>query len=31
MADKFVDNFLAKDGESVEETRIRLAEEQKKR
>ena len=31
IADKFVDNFLTKDGESVEEARARLAEEQKER
>lgn len=31
IADKFVDNFLTKDGESVEEAKIRLAEEQKTR
>lgn len=29
IADKFVDSFLTKDGESVEEARARLAEEQK--
>lgn len=31
IADKFVDNFLTKEGESVEEARARLAEEQKVR
>lgn len=31
IADKFVDNFLTKDGESVEEARERLAAEQKAR
>lgn len=31
IADKFVDNFLTKEGESVEEARARLAEEQKER
>lgn len=31
IADKFVDNFLTKEGESVEEARKRLAEEQKAR
>lgn len=31
MADKFVDNFLTKEGESVEEARARLAAEQKER
>lgn len=31
MADKFVDNFLTRDGESVEEARVRLAAEQKAR
>ena len=31
MADKFVDNFLTKEGESVEEARERLNEEQKAR
>lgn len=31
MADKFVDNFLTKDGESVEEAKARLAEGQKER
>lgn len=30
IADKFVDNFLTKEGEFVEETKVRLAEEQKK-
>jgi len=29
MADKFVDNFLTRDGESVEEARARLEAEQK--
>lgn len=29
IADKFVDNFLTKEGESVEAAKIRLAEEQK--
>jgi hypothetical protein len=28
MSDKFVDNYLTKDGESVEEAKIRLAAEQ---
>ena len=31
IADKFVDQFLTKEGETVEEARIRLAEEQKAR
>lgn len=31
IADKFVDNFLTKEGESVEEARERLAAEQKER
>ncbi|MGN1160241.1 MAG: hypothetical protein ACI4SE_08575 [Lachnospiraceae bacterium] len=31
IADKFVDNFLTKDGESVEEAKERLAAEQKAR
>ena len=31
IADKFVDNFLTKEGESVEEARVRLTEEQKER
>lgn len=31
IADKFVDNFLTKEGESVEEARERLAAEQKAR
>lgn len=31
ITDKFVDNFLTKEGESVEEARARLAEEQKAR
>ena len=31
IADKFVDNFLTKEGESVEEATARLAAEQKKR
>lgn len=31
IADKFVDNFLTKDGESVEEAKERLAAEQKER
>ncbi len=31
IADKFVDNFLTKDGESVEEARERLAAEQRER
>lgn len=31
IADKFVDNFLTKDGESVEEAKARLAAEQKDR
>lgn len=31
IADKFVDNFLTKEGESVEEARERLAKEQKER
>lgn len=31
IADKFVDNFLTKEGESVEEARVRLAKEQKER
>ena len=31
IADKFVDNFLTKDGESVEEARMRLLAEQKER
>lgn len=31
MADKFVDNFLTKEGESVEEAKARLAAEQKER
>lgn len=31
IADKFVDNFLTKEGESVEEARARLAAEQKER
>lgn len=31
IADKFVDNFLTKDGESVEEAKERLASEQKER
>lgn len=29
MADKFVDNFLTKEGESVEEAKVRIAVEQK--
>lgn len=31
IADKFVDNFLTKEGESVEEAKKRLADEQKTR
>lgn len=31
IADKFVDNYLTKEGESVEEARARLAAEQKTR
>lgn len=31
IADKFVDNFLAKEGESVEEAKARIAAEQKVR
>ncbi|MBD5546263.1 MAG: hypothetical protein HDQ97_02485 [Lachnospiraceae bacterium] len=31
IADKFVDNFLTKEGESVEEAKTRLAAEQKER
>lgn len=31
MTDKFVDNFLTKEGESVEEVKARLAAEQKER
>ncbi|MCM1113078.1 MAG: hypothetical protein NC399_07495 [Muribaculum sp.] len=31
IADKFVDNFLAREGESVEEAKERLAAEQKNR
>lgn len=31
MADKFVDNFLTKEGDSVEEAKARLAAEQKER
>ena len=31
IADKFVDNFLTKEGESVEEARARLAAKQKER
>lgn len=31
IADKFVDNFLTKEGESVEEAKVRMAEEQKAR
>lgn len=31
VADKFVDSFLTKEGESVEEARVRLAAEQKER
>lgn len=31
IADKFVDNFLTKEGESVEEAKARLAAEQKER
>ncbi len=31
IADKFVDNFLTKEGESVEEAKVRLAAEQKER
>lgn len=31
MADKFVDNFLTKEGESVEEAKARLSAEQKAR
>ena len=31
IADKFVDNFLTKEGETVEEARVRLKEEQKAR
>ena len=31
IADKFVDNFLTREGESVEEAKARLAEEQKAR
>lgn len=31
IADKFVDNFLTKEGESVEDARARLAKEQKER
>lgn len=31
IADKFVDNFLTKEGEPVEEARTRLAKEQKER
>lgn len=31
MTDKFVDNFLTKEGESVEEAKQRLAAEQKER
>lgn len=29
IADKFVDNFLTKEGESIEEAKVRLAAEQK--
>ncbi|MDE7178594.1 MAG: hypothetical protein K2O59_12355 [Lachnospiraceae bacterium] len=31
IADKFVDNFLTREGESVEEAKVRLAAEQKER
>lgn len=31
IADKFVDNFLTKEGESIEEARMRLVKEQKER
>lgn len=31
IADRFVDNFLTKEGESVEEARVRLAAEQRAR
>lgn len=31
VADKFVDNYLTKEGESVEEAKARLAKEQKER
>ena len=31
IADKFVDNFLTKDGESIEEAKERLVKEQKER
>lgn len=31
IADKFVDNFLTKEGETVEEAKKRLADEQKER
>lgn len=31
MTDKFVDNYLTKDGETVEEAKARLAKEQKER
>lgn len=31
MTDKFVDNYLTRDGESVEEAKARLASEQKER
>lgn len=31
MTDKFVDNFLTKDGESIEEAKKRLSEERKMR
>ena len=31
IADKFVDNFLTKEGESVEEAKVRLSAEQKER
>lgn len=31
MADKFVDNFLTRDGESIEEAKERLTEEQRNR
>ena len=31
IADKFVDNFLTKDGETVEEAKTRLAAEQRER
>lgn len=31
MADKFVDSFLTKEGESIEEAKVRLAKEQMER